>query len=131
MGMFEQLRATATTVAPPPEPVSLTGEEAINKMDHVFALVVAINVRKDNGLPPLEMTRKYLTDALAEGKRGAQVAHLLERGGTPAVRVFSETHWKPLIEITDLGTAKRFCSSQYMNPSVCIRIISSLSSIDT
>lgn len=128
MSMFEQLRGNVDVIDRP-EPVVMSGEQAINAMDHVFALVIAMRVRKDRG-EKIRFTRDHLTKALDNAKMGANVAHLLERGGNELNRQFSIPAWTPLIDEVGLLEVQRFSDSPYMHPSVCIRMISSISSID-
>ena len=107
------------------------GEHAISLMDHVFALVIAMRVRKERGSEKPPFARSHLTKALQDAKQGAHVAHLLERGGNVLTREFSIPAWNPLIDEVGLLEVQRFAESPYMHPSVCIRIISSMSSIET
>lgn len=129
--IFQTMRDQSTPVAAqpavaPPEYVAMTAEEAIQKMDRLFAMVIASQIRKDRGMSPLGFSRDENMRILEEAKRGAKVVHALERGGNTLCRIFSAEHWKFLVDCTSLDDAQNFASSAFMNPSVCVRIILSM-----
>ena len=129
--IFQTMRDQSSVAAAqktfvPPEHVAITLEEAIQKMDRLFAVVIASQIRKDRGMPSLGFNRDDSMLILEEAKRGARMIHSLERGGNALPRIFSVEHWKPLIDCTTLDDAQNFANSAFMNPSVCVRIILSM-----
>lgn len=113
----------------PPLPVAMTVEEAIQKMDCLFSHVIAAHVRKERGLPPITNKNKSL-QLLQEAKSAAKLAHLSERSGTVLSRIFDVENWTELLELESLDVVQNFAESPMMNPSVCIRIILSMNTVD-
>lgn len=125
-GMFSKLRNAPAS--PKDTPPVLSVADAINEMDRVFSMVIAMQVRKERQMPGLGMSREESENLLARAKRGAQRVLAHERAGEDISRHgFVPECWKHLLDVIPADEVERFVSSTYMTPSVCTRIILSMS----